>query len=337
MEFITIGKLAKAAGVSADTLRYYDGIGLLKPVHVDGDSGYRYYSAGQAADIARIGEMKEYGFSLAEIKEMLTLPQSEMGGIYAKRHGLLIHQREVLDAAIAKIADKIQIDREAIMMKKVLIIDDAGIMRMMLKDILTKGGYEVIGDGADSGAAGVRMYGEHRPDIVMMNYVMPKMDGVAALTAIREIDPAAKVLMVSAMSKAAVVADALAAGAAGFVAKPFQSDVLLETVAEVLADNKTAYYYNTLTLERIRAAAKDDILFQKDVDSLIESTKTALTDDEINGLLEEMAKAPPPPPPAEIIKLVNAYENTQIIDMLEKILDGQEKTNSLLASLAKNK
>ena len=78
--------------------------------------------------------------------------------------------------------------------KKVLIVDDAAFMRMMLKDILTKNGYEVVGE-AENGAKAVEKYKEVTPDLVTMDITMPEMDGISALKNIRSIDSNAKVIL----------------------------------------------------------------------------------------------------------------------------------------------
>lgn len=82
-------------------------------------------------------------------------------------------------------------------MKKVLIVDDAAFMRMSIRMILEKGGYQIVGE-AQNGLEGVSLYKEHKPDIVTMDITMPEMSGVDALKAIKAYDPQAKVVMVSA-------------------------------------------------------------------------------------------------------------------------------------------
>ena len=84
--------------------------------------------------------------------------------------------------------------------KRVLIVDDAVFMRMMLKDILTKNGYEVCGE-AENGKKAVEKYGELHPNLVTMDITMPEMDGISALKAIRAEDSAARVVMCSAMGQ----------------------------------------------------------------------------------------------------------------------------------------
>ena len=113
--------------------------------------------------------------------------------------------------------------------KKVLIVDDAAFMRMMLKDILTKNGYEVVGE-AENGAKAVEKYKEVTPDLVTMDITMPEMDGISALKNIRSIDSNAKVVMCSAMGQQAMVIEAIQAGARDFIVKPFQADRVLEAV-----------------------------------------------------------------------------------------------------------
>ena len=117
--------------------------------------------------------------------------------------------------------------------KKILLVDDAAFMRMMLKDILTKNGYEVVGE-AENGAKAVEKYGELKPDLVTMDITMPEMDGISALKNIRSIDSNAKVVMCSAMGQQAMVIEAIQAGARDFIVKPFQADRVLEAVKKVI-------------------------------------------------------------------------------------------------------
>ena len=118
-------------------------------------------------------------------------------------------------------------------MAKVLIVDDAAFMRMMIKDILTKNGYNVVGE-AENGAKGVEKYNELKPDLVLMDITMPEMDGIAALKAIKASDAGATVIMCSAMGQQAMVIESITAGAKDFIVKPFQADRVLEAVKKVL-------------------------------------------------------------------------------------------------------
>ncbi len=118
--------------------------------------------------------------------------------------------------------------------KSILICDDAAFMRMMLKDILVKEGYEVIGE-AVNGADGVEKYNSLKPDLVTMDITMPEMDGITALKAIRKLDPSARVIMCSAMGQQAMVVDAIQSGAKDFIVKPFQKDRVAEALRKALA------------------------------------------------------------------------------------------------------
>lgn len=120
------------------------------------------------------------------------------------------------------------------MAKKVLIVDDAAFMRMMIKDILTKNGFEVAGE-AENGITAIEKYKDIRPDLVTMDITMPEMDGIAAVKEILAFDPEAKVIMCSAMGQQAMVIDAIQAGAKDFIVKPFQPERVIEAVSKALS------------------------------------------------------------------------------------------------------
>ena len=119
------------------------------------------------------------------------------------------------------------------MAQNVLICDDAAFMRMMIKNVLTKGGYNVVGE-AENGAKAVEKYKELSPDLVLMDITMPEMDGIQALKEIKKMDGGAKVIMCSAMGQQAMVVEAIQAGAKDFIVKPFQEDRVLEAVKKVI-------------------------------------------------------------------------------------------------------
>ncbi|MDQ0175811.1 response regulator [Bacillus chungangensis] len=119
------------------------------------------------------------------------------------------------------------------MAKKILIVDDAAFMRMMIKDILTKNGFDVVGEAAD-GAQAIEKYKEHKPDLVTMDITMPEVDGITALKEIKNFDPDAKIIMCSAMGQQAMVIDAIQAGAKDFIVKPFQADRVVEAIQKTL-------------------------------------------------------------------------------------------------------
>lgn len=119
------------------------------------------------------------------------------------------------------------------MAKNILICDDAAFMRMMIKDILTKNGYNVAGE-AENGAKAVEKYNELKPDLVLMDITMPEMDGIQALKKIKETDPSASIIMCSAMGQQAMVIESIQSGAKDFIVKPFQADRVLEAVQKVV-------------------------------------------------------------------------------------------------------
>lgn len=117
-------------------------------------------------------------------------------------------------------------------MAKILIVDDAAFMRMMVKDILVKGGHEIAGE-AENGKMAIEKYKELKPDIVTLDITMPEVDGLEALKTIKQIDPTANVIMCSAMGQQSMVLEAIQSGARDFIVKPFQPDKVLESVSKI--------------------------------------------------------------------------------------------------------
>lgn len=118
-------------------------------------------------------------------------------------------------------------------MARILLVDDASFMRMMLKDLLTKNGHEVIGE-AENGLIGVQRYKELKPDIVLMDITMPEMTGIEAVKKIKEFDGQAKVIMCSAMGQQGMVIEAIQAGAKSFIVKPFNGDKVIAEINKTL-------------------------------------------------------------------------------------------------------
>ena len=119
------------------------------------------------------------------------------------------------------------------MAKNILVCDDAAFMRMMIKDILSKNGYNVAGE-AENGLKAVEKYKEVSPDLVLMDITMPEMDGIQALREIKKVDAGAKVIMCSAMGQQAMVIESIQSGAKDFIVKPFQADRVLEAVKKAI-------------------------------------------------------------------------------------------------------
>jgi len=117
--------------------------------------------------------------------------------------------------------------------KTILLVDDAAFMRMMLKDILTKNGYDVVGE-AENGVIAIEKYKELKPNLVILDITMPEMDGIQAAKGIKAFDAGATIIMCSAMGQQAMVIESIQSGAKDFIVKPFQPDRVLEAVKKVI-------------------------------------------------------------------------------------------------------
>ncbi len=115
----------------------------------------------------------------------------------------------------------------------ILIVDDAAFMRMMIKDILTKNGFEVVGE-AENGKIAIDKYNELDPELVVMDITMPEVDGIQAVKQIMSINSQAKIVMCSAMGQQAMVIESIQAGAKDFIVKPFQADRVIEAVKKAI-------------------------------------------------------------------------------------------------------
>lgn len=117
--------------------------------------------------------------------------------------------------------------------KRILVVDDAAFMRMIVKDILIKGGYEVCGE-AVNGADALSKYKELKPDLVTLDITMPEVDGIQAAKDIMQFDKSAKIVMCSAMGQQAMVIESIQAGAKDFIVKPFQADRVFEAISKAI-------------------------------------------------------------------------------------------------------
>jgi two-component system chemotaxis response regulator CheY len=118
-------------------------------------------------------------------------------------------------------------------MAKVLIVDDAAFMRMMVKNILGANGHEIVGE-AENGVQGLEKYAQLKPDLVTMDIVMPELDGIEATKEIIRSNPEARIIMCTAVGQQAKVLEAMKAGARGYIIKPFQAPKVLEEINKVL-------------------------------------------------------------------------------------------------------
>ena len=121
-------------------------------------------------------------------------------------------------------------------MARVMIVDDAEFMRMVIRDILLKHGHEVVAEVSD-GEEAVQTYLEVKPDLVLMDIIMPDMDGKEALQKLLLIDPAAKVVMCSSLGQQALITESMKIGAMGFIVKPFEPESMLDVIRKIAEPN----------------------------------------------------------------------------------------------------
>ena len=118
-------------------------------------------------------------------------------------------------------------------MARILVADDASFMRQMIREIVEAEGFEVCGEASD-GIEAVEPYKELEPDICTMDIVMPRRSGIDAVRGIMELDPAARIVMCSALGQETLVTEALQAGATDFIVKPFKPKSVLDALKRVL-------------------------------------------------------------------------------------------------------
>ena len=121
-------------------------------------------------------------------------------------------------------------------MRRLLIVDDALLMRRLIWDVALEAGWEVVGEAKD-GREGVSLFALLRPDLVTMDVVMPEMSGLEALQKIKALDPAANVVMVTALDQKQTVSEAIRDGALDFIVKPFERDRILKLFAKIGASD----------------------------------------------------------------------------------------------------
>ncbi|WP_010477633.1 response regulator [Thermococcus zilligii] len=119
-------------------------------------------------------------------------------------------------------------------MARVLIADDALFARVLLRKMLTDEGHEVVGE-ASTGREAVEKYAGLRPDIVTLDIIMPDMDGITTLRKIKEIDPKARVIMITSVDSEKRVVECIEAGALGYIIKPFEPSQVLSEIKRVLS------------------------------------------------------------------------------------------------------
>ena len=118
-------------------------------------------------------------------------------------------------------------------MAKIMIVDDSLFMRNHLAKLLTRNGYDTV--LAENGEQAVLNYRQFSPDAVLMDITMPRKDGLQALTEIRELDPRAKVIMLTALDQELAATRAIHIGAKDFLVKPVPPSQLIVTLQNVLS------------------------------------------------------------------------------------------------------
>lgn len=121
-------------------------------------------------------------------------------------------------------------------MKRLLVVDDALFMRRLIGGVAAEAGWEVVGEAGD-GAEGVALYDRLRPDLVTMDLVMPNMGGIEALQKIRELDPEARVVVITAVDQKQSLMDSIRHGAVDFIVKPFDRDRVIGLLNKLAASS----------------------------------------------------------------------------------------------------
>ena len=120
------------------------------------------------------------------------------------------------------------------MKNKILIVDDAMLMRIMLRDIFEGSGYEVVGEADDADQA-LELYRETSPDLVTMDITLTTTSGIDAISRILDYDSDARIIVISALEQRKIVMEALRLGARDFIIKPFEEERVLSSAMDVLA------------------------------------------------------------------------------------------------------
>ncbi|MBR1692523.1 MAG: response regulator [Lachnospiraceae bacterium] len=118
-------------------------------------------------------------------------------------------------------------------MASILIVDDSRTSRKMLRNLLEENGHTVAGEAKD-GQEGVNLAKELHPDIITLDITMPVLDGIGALEAIKQDNPNARVIMVTAAGQKDKIVKAVKLGASEFVSKPYEPKLFLDTIEAVM-------------------------------------------------------------------------------------------------------
>ncbi|MFB5645345.1 MAG: response regulator [Nitrosopumilaceae archaeon] len=120
-------------------------------------------------------------------------------------------------------------------MASILVADDSGAIRLVLKDILEVGQHSVVGEASD-GQEAVEKYSELKPDLLLLDLAMPKKDGYTALKEIIQLDPDAKIILITAADDQKIINQCLTAGAKAYISKPFDFDNVLKVISSTVSN-----------------------------------------------------------------------------------------------------
>lgn len=115
---------------------------------------------------------------------------------------------------------------------RVLVVDDLPFMRIAIREALSGTPFRIVGE-AENGSQGIERYQEYRPDVVLLDIVMPVLDGLTALKRIRRLDPRSNVIMCSALGEQAMIVRAIQLGARDFIVKPFRPERIISALEKV--------------------------------------------------------------------------------------------------------
>ncbi|MCM1989444.1 response regulator [Oceanirhabdus seepicola] len=265
----SIGEIAKIVQVSVSTLRYYDEIGLLKPIHIDEVSKYRYYSDEQVSQLLRILELKKYGFNLDAIRGLLneTSDENIVSAYKSKVKELTCDMKEINDAKKMLLNRIENYDlKDNHVNKKILIVDDSSFLKEIVREFLTNYDFRVIGE-ASNGLEGIAKYKALKPDVVIMDIGMPELDGISATKELIQCFPDAKIVMCSAKSELSNVILSMRNGAMDFIPKPFSQEHVINSINRVLDGD----FVSKVDMNFI-----DEIINDKEVTESIKRTKLSL-------------------------------------------------------------
>jgi len=286
----TIGEIANIVQVSVSTLRYYDEIDLLKPVHIDEQSKYRYYTDEQVSQLLRILELKSYGFNLDAIRNLLeeNSDQVLLNAYHAKLTELnssINALNDTKDKLTQRIMSK---DKESLLRKRILLVDDSEFIRNIVANILNKHDY-IVEEHAANGVEAIDKFIDLKPQLVIMDIGMPKLDGINATEEILKHDKDAIVIMCSAHNEFESILLSLKVGATHFIPKPFSEHQLLKTIEESFIKR---HLFNPKFL--------DQILTDDDCSPYL---KSKLSYEDVNMLIE----------------ILKSYKKSELIDFLMQI------------------